>query len=326
MLSFFKKKTDPALEADLAEASPEYRVMAKLVETVNDTNEKHSLWSSLFRLILILYLIGVSLMVMGFLDDKASSVQDVPHIGVVELSGPIDASGSASADKLIAGLRSALKHKNSKGVIVRANSPGGSPVQSAYVNDEIYRLKGLYPKKPIYFVITDLCASGCYYMAAAADEIYANKGSIVGSIGVVMNGFGFTGTMEKLGVERRMLTSGQSKGMLDPFSPLKEGDVRHTKTMLSMVHQQFIDVVEKGRGGKLVDDPTLFRGRFWAGEEALRLGLVDGLASTSSLARDKFDSEKLVNYSVQDNRFDKVIDKFAAKVQATVTASPGLRF
>jgi len=311
MHNIFKKKK-PANE-DLGSVTPEYRIMAEILTMITKNTERTSKWSSLFRLSIILYVVLMTIIAVGAFSGKGESKEDKKHVAVVELNGAIDASGEASADKIVSGLRAALKAENSIGVIVRANSPGGSPVQSAYVNDEIYRLRAKYPEKPIYFVITDMCASGCYYMAAAADKIYANKGSIVGSIGVIMNGFGFTGTMEKLGVERRMLTSGESKGMLDPFSPLKEADVAHTKQMLNVIHEQFIDVVKKGRGDKLADNEHLFSGRFWAGSQALELGLVDGLLSTTNVARDEFDTENLVNYTVHNSKFNKVFEKFGAK-------------
>jgi len=301
-------------EEDLSKTTPEYRLMSEILRMISKDKERTSMWGALFRLAIILYVITVTFIVIGLFQHNDMAQSDVPHVALIELSGTIDATGKASADKLMAGLGRAMKEALVKGVIVRANSPGGSPVQSAYVNDEITRLRGQYPDKPIYFVITDMCASGCYYMASAANEIYANKGSIVGSIGVVMNGFGFTGVMEKLGIERRMLTAGDSKGMLDPFSPLKQDDVAHTKAMLEVIHEQFIAVVKQGRGEKLVDDPHLFSGRFWAGEQALELGLVDGLISSANLAKLKFDTDNIVNYSVHGSSFAKVFKRLGAKV------------
>lgn len=239
------------------------------------------------------------------------------HTALIDIEGVIASDESANADSIVSGLRSAFKDENTAGVILRINSPGGSPVQAGYVNDEIYRLKEKHPNVPVYAVISDICASGGYYIAVAADKIYADKGSLVGSIGVLMNGFGFTGTMDLLGVERRLITAGEHKGFLDPFSPLKESDATHMRTVLATAHKQFIDVVKKGRGDRLKDDPDMFSGLIWTGEQGLERGLVDELGSASYVARDVIGEERIVNYTRKPNPFEK----FAGTIGATFAKS-----
>jgi len=225
---------------------------------------------------------------------------------------------------LVSGLRRAFKDKNTAGVILRINSPGGSPVQSGYVYDEIKRLRKKYPDIKLYAVVTDICASGGYYIASAADEIYADKASIVGSIGVLMDGFGFVDTMKKVGVERRLLTAGKHKGILDPFSPLKPSEVKHVQRLLDSIHQQFIDAVKAGRGDRLADDPQLFSGLFWNGEEGLKLGLVDGLGSSSYVAREIIGEEKVVDYTARPNYFDRFAERIGATMANVLGENLGL--
>ena len=215
-----------------------------------------------------------------------------------------------------------------KGVILRINSPGGSPVQAGIINDEIQRLRKLHPNIPMYAVVEDVCASGGYYIAVAADKIYVDKASIVGSIGVRMDSFGFTGTMEKLGVERRVLTAGDNKDFLDPFLPLQEKDVTHAKTLLEEIHKQFIDVVKKGRGTRLKDSPELFSGLFWVGSKSVELGLADGLGSVDFVARDVIKAEEIVDFTRKENvaeRLAKRLGAGAAKAIAGSGGGPGLR-
>ena len=206
---------------------------------------------------------------------------------------------------------------------MRINSPGGSPVQSGYINDEIVRLREEYSDKPFYVVITDVCASGGYYIASAADKIYADKASIVGSIGVRMDGFGFVDAMEKIGVERRLLTAGENKGFLDPFRPQKEEDIKHVTALLSDIHQQFIDVVKKGRGDRLKDSPNLFSGYIWTGEQALAMGLVDELASSSQVAKNVIGAETIVDYTPTEDLFETWTKKFGAALGAGVVSVLG---
>ena len=211
------------------------------------------------------------------------------------------------------GLRSAFGNKNAKGVIVRINSPGGLPVQAGYINDEIKRLRDEYPDKPVFAVITDIGASGGYYIAVAAEQIYADKASLVGSIGVVSSQFGFVGSLEKLGIERRLYTAGENKGFLDPFSPEKSEEVAHFKTVLKNTHNQFKSVVKEGRGDRLkADDKTLFSGLIWSGEQALKLGLVDGLGSSSYIARKLIGEEDIVDYTPKTNYLDRFAEKLGA--------------
>ncbi len=219
------------------------------------------------------------------------------YSALVDLEGVIEPDGPASADNVIAGLRAAFADKGTVGVILRANSPGGSPVQAAYIYDEIKRLRDKYPDKPIYAVIGDVCASGCYYAVAAADKIYAARASLVGSIGVLMDGFGFVETLKKLGVERRLLTAGEHKGFLDPFSPLKPAERRHAQQLLERIHRQFIEAVRAGRGEALKESRELFSGLYWTGEQALEYGLVDELGSASYVAREVVGAEEIVDFT-----------------------------
>lgn len=232
----------------------------------------------IFLTFVYLFLIYISLVAPDW-QISGETITSSKHTALVEIKGIISSETEASADKVITDLRDAFEHKNTAGVIIRINSPGGSPVQAGYINDEIIRLREEYPDIPLYAVATDICASGGYYIAAAADKIYADKASIVGSIGVLMSSFGFVGAMEKMGIERRLLTAGEHKGFLDPFSPTKVEDVNHIKTALDNIHTQFIDVVKQGRGDRLknADEAQIFSGLVWTGEQAVELGLVDGL-------------------------------------------------
>ena len=235
---------------------------------------------------------------------------------LVEVLRLIEAKGEASAENLVTALNSAFEEKNVAGVILRINSPGGSPVQAGIVNDEIRRLRGKHPDKPLYAVVEDMCASGGYYVAAAADSIYVNKASIVGSIGVLMDGFGFTGTMDKAGVERRLLTAGENKGFLDPFSPQAPQHKAHAQLLLNDIHKQFIDVVKTGRGNRLKETPEMFSGLMWTGAQSIQLGLADDYGSVDSVARDVIKAEKVLDYSVQDN----IAERFAKRLGASTSA------
>ena len=246
------------------------------------------------------------------------------HTAIIEINGVIASDTEASADAVISGLRAAFKDKSTAGVILRINSPGGSPVQAGYINDEIKRLKSLHSDVPVYAVITDICASGGYYIAAAADQIYADKASLVGSIGVRMDGFGFVETLEKLGVERRLLTAGEQKGFLDPFSPLKDKDVEHIQTVLASTHNQFINVVKEGRGDRLVDGKNLFSGLIWTGEQSVDLGLVDALGSSSYVAREVIGEEKVVNFTLKPNPFEQFADRIGASAASVLVEVLGL--
>jgi len=273
-------------------------------------------WSVFFKLFMVGY---VSIFTFMFLVDgwDGASMGGKKHTALVDISGVISADTQANADYIVSGLRAAFEDKNTAGIILRINSPGGSPVQAGYVNNEIYRLREEYPDIPLYSVITDICASGGYYIATAADKIYADKASVVGSIGVVMSGFGFVDTIEKLGIERRLLHAGDNKGFLDPFSPLKSDEVEHVETLLNDIHQQFIDVVKKGRGDKLVNDEIIFSGLIWTGEQSIELGLVDALGSPGYVAREVIGAEEIVDFTKRRT----ILDQFVSKIGATFASS-----
>lgn len=236
------------------------------------------------------------------------------HTAMVEIRGSIEDEGSGSADVVIPSLNKAFNDAESVAVILRINSPGGSPVQAGIIVDEILRLKRNNPRKPVYVVVDEICASGGYYIAAAADQIYVNKASIVGSVGVLMDGFGFTGTMDKLGVERRLLTAGENKGFLDPFSPQSDKHKAHAQTMLNEIHQQFIAVVRNGRGKRLKETPDTFSGLFWSGAKAVEMGLADGYGTVDSVARDIIKVEDVVDYTAHEGLPERVLKKFGASV------------
>jgi protease-4 len=221
-------------------------------------------------------------------------------------------------------LQAAFKDKNTKGIVIRINSPGGSPVQAGYIYDEIKRLRGLHPEIPLYAVVEDICASGGYYIAAAADKIYVDKASIIGSIGVLMDGFGFTGTMEKLGVERRLLAAGDNKGFLDPFSPIQEKQKAHAETMLDDIHQQFITLVRQGRGKRLKETPDMFSGLLWVGQKSIELGLADALGGLDYVARDIIKAEDIVDYTQQENIAERFARRFGAATAETLIKLGGM--
>ena len=233
------------------------------------------------------------------------------HTAVIEIKGEISSGGDTSADQVISSLRSAFEDKGAKAVVLLINSPGGSPVQAGMINDEIYRLKALH-KKPVYAVVEETCASAAYYIAVAADQIFVDKASIVGSIGVLMDGFGFTGLMDKLGIERRLMTAGENKGFMDPFSPQTEKHRIFTQGMLNEIHQQFIAVVKKGRGARLKETSDTFTGLFWSGQQAVELGLVDKIGTLDFVARDVIKAPELVDYTKRDNVAERLAKRFGA--------------
>ena len=262
----------------------ERKVIADLAQAGLKEQRRARRWGIFFKLLGFAY---VTLFLVSLLAPQLASFSPkAQHTALVELSGVIADGEDASADNVVSGLRAAFENNNSAAVILRINSPGGSPVQASYINREIKRLREMYPDKPIYSVVTDICASGGVFAAVATDKIYADKASIVGSIGVRMDGFGFVDAMEKLGVERRLMTAGEHKALLDPFSPEDEFEKQHVQSLLDEIHQQFIDVVVEGRGDKLAKDKNMFSGLFWTGEQALELGLVDGFGSASYVARE----------------------------------------
>jgi len=273
-------------------------------------------WSILFRSVAVIYVLVLSAFYLSSQWEEGSLSSET-HAALVDVDGVIGSDPQASADGVITGLRAAFKHDKTKAVIMRINSPGGSAVHAGYINDEMFRLRALHPNIPVYAVITDICASGGYYIAVAANKIYADKASLVGSIGVAMDGFGFVGTLERLGIERRLHTAGAHKGFLDPFSPANPEDSKHLQAVLDRVHQQFIDSVKKGRGDRLKSDPALFTGLVWSGEQSLGLGLVDALGSSSFVAREVIGAENIVDFTHREHYFDrwaKQLGATAAKV------------
>jgi protease-4 len=268
-------------------------------------------WGIFFKLLTFAYVTFLIVMVFEWRGDGDISI-DGKHTALIELEGVIDAKGEASAEKITSALQSAFKDKGTQGVILRINSPGGSPVQSGIINDEVGRLRGIYPNTPLYVVVEDICASGGYFVAASADKIYVNKASLVGSIGVLMDGFGFTGGMEKLGVERRLLTAGENKGFMDPFSPVDPKQKEYALGMLNDIHDQFIAVVKKGRGKRLKESPELFSGLVWTGQKAVELGLADGFGSVESVARDVIKAESIVDYTQKSNPVERIAKRFGA--------------
>ena len=270
-------------------------------------------WRVFFRLVWLL-LFGVLLFLLWTQRNNAA-VPTGPHTALIEIRGEIDAGSEASAENLVSAIKGAFEDSSAQAVVLRINSPGGSPVQAGIVNDEIRRLKALHKKK-IYAVVEDTCASGAYYIAVATDEIYADKASIVGSIGVLIDGFGFVGTMEKLGVERRMLTAGDNKGMLDPFSPQSDKQLAYAQAMIDQIHQQFIAVVKQGRGARLKETPETFSGLFWNGQQAVDNGLVDHLGNLDCVAREVVKAETVIDYTTRDNLAERLAKRFGAAIGA----------
>jgi len=281
-------------------------------------------WRRFFKFLLLgLFLLYV-LSLLLFAGSAGKSVSaSKPHTALVELNGVIGLQGGVFADQINQSLRKAFEAKNSKAVVLRINSPGGSPVQSDEINTEISRLRGLHPSKEMHVVVSDICASGGYYIAAAADQIYANPSSIVGSIGVRMDGFGFVGTMEKLGVERRSLTAGENKSILDPFQPVNPEQKLHAQEMLAVVHKQFIDKVKLGRGDRLAEDPDLFSGLFWSGEQAKTLGLIDEFGSLDFVARDVIGYEDIVDYTYKPGLLDQLSRDFGVSIGVGIANAIG---
>lgn len=258
-------------------------------------------WKTALGIAWLLLLFLLLFAALGWIGGKREGSSLDKHTALVELKGVISSESKASADKVISALQHAFKDKNTQGVVLRINSPGGSPVQAGYINDEIKRLRVKHKDIPLYVVVQDICASGGYYVAAAADKIFVDKASIVGSIGVLMDGFGFTGTMEKLGVERRLITAGENKGFLDPFSPVNPEQQKYARQMVEEIHQQFIKVVKDGRGARLKESPEMFSGLVWSGEKSVANGLADGLGGLDYVARDVIKAEQIVDFTSEDS-------------------------
>jgi protease-4 len=289
----------------------ERKVLEKLALEALAEQRRGRRWGIFFKLLGFGYL-AVLLFFALDLGQGDKIAEGEKFTALVNLNGVIKAKGDSNAEDIISSLQAAFEDKHTAGVILRINSPGGSPVQSGIINDEMRRLRAKHPEIPLHVVVEDVCASGGYYVAVAADKIFVDKASIVGSIGVLMDGFGFTGTMEKLGVERRLLTAGVSKGFLDPFSPQNESDKEHAKLMLGEIHQQFIDVVRKGRGKRLKESPEMFSGLMWSGAKSIELGLADGYGTVDSVARDVIKASEVRDFSVRQNFAEKFAKQFGA--------------
>jgi protease-4 len=280
-------------------------------------------WSIFFKLLLLMYLLGALLIGAGLGKGFGKGELGGPSsiTAAVDVKGVIAPDMPASAANIIEGLRAAFEDKRTAAVLLRINSPGGSPVQSGLINDEIFRLKHKYPSIKVYAAVEDICASGAYYVASAADEIYADKGSLVGSIGVRMDGFGFVDALSKLGVERRLLTAGEHKAFLDPFSPVKPDEKKFVEGLLGEIHQQFINTVKKGRQERLKSEVDLFNGLIWTGERGLELGLVDALGSADFVAREIVRAEDLVDFTPHENALAQLGRRFGAQIGASIRQS-----
>lgn len=265
-------------------------------------------WSVFFKLLTFSYIAVAFLLVRGPGSFDFNISEKEKHTAVVNIHGPIASDTPASASRIIAGINAALEDEQTAAVLLSVNSPGGSPVESGRVYDELMRLKIKYPDTPIYTVVQEICASGCYYIAAAADKIYADKASLVGSIGVRSGGFGFVETIDKLGIERRLFTSGTNKSFLDPFATLKADEVQHMETLLSSIHEQFKDAVRQGRGDSISESEDIFNGLIWTGEQAMDNGLIDAIGSEMTVAREVFDAENLVNFTRGDSLMKQLSD------------------
>ncbi len=283
-----------------------------LLENLKESRKARR-WKTLLRVLSLILIVGLILQVLD-LRPFGDSFGTERHTAMVSIEGEISSSAIANALDIGSALQAAFENDNSVGVILRINSPGGSPVQSGIINDEIRRLRALYPNKPLHVVVEDICASGGYYIAVAGDQILVDKASIVGSIGVVMDSFGFTGLMDKLGISRRMITAGSNKGMLDPFSKEDPKQVEMVQTMLNEIHQQFIAVVKAGRGDRLKETPDLFSGRVWNGEQAVKMGLADGFGTVDTVARDVFKAPNILDYTMKENFAERVAKRFGAEV------------
>lgn len=287
---------------------------------MSSLNEQKSTrrWGIFFKTLAFIYLFIVLAYAVGWVVRDGKAVIGT-HSALINISGVIQPGGEVNAESVIDSLADAYSNKGTKGIILRINSPGGSPVQAGIINEEIKRQKKLHPKIPVYAVVEDICASGGYYIAAAADKIYVDKASIVGSIGVLMDGYGFTGTIEKLGVERRLLTAGKNKAMLDPFSPVNPEHQAYAQTMLDEIHEQFKTIVREGRGERLNETPETFSGLFWSGEQSIKIGLADALGSTDYVAREVIKQKEIVDFTYQDS----FADRFAKRLGASIAKHVG---
>jgi protease-4 len=304
----------------------ERELLNRMVMATVAENRKSRRWGIFFKFLTFAYLFIILAMFLWSDRLKVDQIKASEHTALINVKGLISSETKASADKVVTALREAFKDKKTKGIILRMNTPGGSPVQSRYINREIVRLKEKHPDIPVYAVVSDICASGGYYIAAAADKIYADEGSLVGSIGVLINGFGFVDVMQQLGIERRLLTAGENKGLLDPFSFLEQSDKSHVQQMLDQLHNQFIETVKEGRGDRLKVEqhPEIFSGLFWSGEEALKLGLIDEFGSSSFVAREVIGAEEIVDFTQKEEVWDRLARNLGAGAASVFASMIGL--
>jgi protease-4 len=316
-------KTEASSESGWERAVIEKLALASITEQTRARR-----WSVFFKLLMFLYLIALFGVAMYPSIKKNMGDDSKGHTAVIDVVGAIAEDKDANAASIIESLRDAVKDKNTKGIILHSNSPGGSPVQSSYVYEEIRKIKKEHPDLPVYAVVSDICASGCYYIASASDKIFVNQSSLIGSIGVLMDGFGFVDTMQKLGVERRLLTAGSHKAMLDPFSPPKEDETKYMQGLLDQVHQQFIGAVKAGRGDRLKETPEMFSGLVWTGEAGVKLGVADDFGNDDYVAKNIIGAEKLVDFTQQGRLIDKIASKLGASFGQAIGSAiqwPSLR-
>ncbi len=297
----------------------ERQTLEKLAFSALQEQRRSRNWGIIFKTLTLAYLFALLFLALNWIGPGSGAIG--PHTALIDINGEIGVGAEVDADSTVSSLRAAFEDKHTKGVILRINSPGGSPVQAGIINDEIHRLRHEYPKIPLYAVVEDICASGGYYIAVAADKIYVDKASIVGSIGVLMDGFGFTETMKKLGVERRLMTAGENKGFLDPFSPVNPTQKAHAQAMLNEIHQQFIKVVRDGRGSRLHETPDMFSGLFWSGEKSVELGLADAIGNSDSVARDVIKEENIVDFTTHEGFADRFAKRFGAAAAHVLVGS-----
>jgi len=303
----------------------ERSVIEKLAFAAITEQRRARRWGIFFKSLLFVYLIGILGLTMAPFGVKGSLKTGEGHTAVVDVRGIISEATPTNASAIIEGLTAAFNDKNTKGIILRMNTPGGSPVQSDYVYHEIRRLKKEKPALPIYAVVSDVCASGGYYIASAADKIFVNPSSLIGSIGVIMNGFGFVTAMEKLGVERRLVIAGKHKALMDPFSAVSSEEKIHVQGLLTRVHEQFINAVREGRGDRLKNDPDLFSGLIWTGAQSIEMGLADSVGNARSVAKDVIGAEELVDFTPQEKLFDRLISQVGVVVGRAFTELTSVR-
>lgn len=310
-----KKTPDPGLQDAV---SWERATLEKLVFASLHEQRLTRRWRTFVRLAWLLVFVTVGWLL--FSEGVTTQNVTTPHTAMIEIKGEIASGAEASAELVVASARAAFEDDGAQAVVLLINSPGGSPVQAGIINDEIKRLKALH-NKPVYAVVEESAASAAYYIAVSADKIFVDKASIVGSIGVLMDGFGFTGLMDKLGVERRLMTAGENKGFLDPFSPQTETQRAFAQAMLDQIHQQFIAVVKEGRGERLKETPETFSGLFWSGQQAVEIGLADQLGSLDFVAREVVKAEEIIDYTRRDNVAERLVKRFGVAMGAGVMSA-----